>query len=185
MRDWFQRTWSASASANQRAGIIDQQLSVLFSEGTVAGLDDARLLERFAARRDEPAFAALVERHGADGPGRLPRFCSEDAHKATTTSSRPPFSCWHGELAHDPPHPDRLGAWLPRGCLPCGEPGQEERVAPAEGARGGRHVAGEIGVMPTRRLIMTQPRCCTRRLAGFPRAVSNPDRALRHAGRFA
>src|SRR5215211_3578823 len=29
-----------------------------------AGDTDARLLERFAARKDEDAFAALVERHG-------------------------------------------------------------------------------------------------------------------------
>jgi RNA polymerase sigma factor (sigma-70 family) len=36
----------------------------LFAEGTVAGLDDAELLERFVARRDEVAFAALVSRHG-------------------------------------------------------------------------------------------------------------------------
>ncbi len=36
----------------------------LFDEGTVAGLDDVQLLERFAARGDGPAFASLVARHG-------------------------------------------------------------------------------------------------------------------------
>src|SRR4051794_19761555 len=39
----------------------------LFRSGTAAGLSDAQLLERFAARHDEAAeaaFAALVERHG-------------------------------------------------------------------------------------------------------------------------
>src|SRR4029077_4544240 len=39
----------------------------LFRTGTVAGLSDAQLLERFILRHDEAAeaaFAALVERHG-------------------------------------------------------------------------------------------------------------------------
>lgn len=36
----------------------------LFGEGTLAGLTDAQLLERFAARGDGEAFAALVNRHG-------------------------------------------------------------------------------------------------------------------------
>src|SRR5438874_8375782 len=39
----------------------------LFHNGAVAALSDGQLLERFASRRDgsaEPAFAALVERHG-------------------------------------------------------------------------------------------------------------------------
>jgi RNA polymerase sigma factor (sigma-70 family) len=42
-------------------------LRAIFDEGTVAGLDDGQLLERFASRRGaaaEAAFAALVERHG-------------------------------------------------------------------------------------------------------------------------
>src|SRR5690349_4987555 len=37
----------------------------LFGEGTVAGLSDAQLLERYAARGDGEAFAAIVARHGA------------------------------------------------------------------------------------------------------------------------
>ena len=37
----------------------------LFDGGSIAGLDDAELLARFRDRRDEAAFAALVERHGS------------------------------------------------------------------------------------------------------------------------
>ncbi len=37
----------------------------LFGEGTLAGLSDARLLERYAVHRDELAFEALVRRHGS------------------------------------------------------------------------------------------------------------------------
>src|SRR4051812_31729090 len=36
----------------------------LFAEGTLAGLSDAELLERFLDGRDETAFGALVGRHG-------------------------------------------------------------------------------------------------------------------------
>ena len=41
-----------------------RQLDRLFGEGTLAGLTDARLLERYITHRDELAFEALVRRHG-------------------------------------------------------------------------------------------------------------------------
>ena len=44
-----------------------QSLESLFEGGSVAGLSDRQLLERFNAARDaagEAAFAALVARHG-------------------------------------------------------------------------------------------------------------------------
>lgn len=53
--------------AAERRGLIQRHLRTLFDVGTVAGLTDGQLLERFASRRDEAAelaFAALVERHG-------------------------------------------------------------------------------------------------------------------------
>ena len=44
-----------------------RQVRSLFGGGTAAGLTDRQLLERFAARGEaaEPAFAAIVDRHGA------------------------------------------------------------------------------------------------------------------------
>jgi RNA polymerase sigma factor (sigma-70 family) len=42
-----------------------QRLHRLLDGGAVAGLSDAQLMERFAGRRDEAAFEALVSRHGA------------------------------------------------------------------------------------------------------------------------
>jgi RNA polymerase sigma factor (sigma-70 family) len=45
-------------------GTVLQQIARLFNEGNVAALGDERLLERFVAKRDEVAFAVLVERHG-------------------------------------------------------------------------------------------------------------------------
>ncbi len=48
-------------------GSVFRQIESLFEGGSVAGLTDRQLLERFNARRDptgEAAFAALVTRHG-------------------------------------------------------------------------------------------------------------------------
>ena len=58
--------------SGSRQGDYQQALERLFNEGTVSGLSEVQLLERFAARNDEAAFAALVERPRADGLGRLP-----------------------------------------------------------------------------------------------------------------
>ena len=44
--------------------VLGGNLRVLLEAGTMTGLSDGELLERFASRRDEAAFAALVERHG-------------------------------------------------------------------------------------------------------------------------
>ncbi len=50
--------------AGVRMGAALRQLGGLFEAGTVAGLTDGQLLDRYLARRDESAFAALVMRHG-------------------------------------------------------------------------------------------------------------------------
>ena len=49
-------TWGGATAPMDRLFAVDG--------GSVAGLDDAALWERFATRRDEAAFAALVVRHG-------------------------------------------------------------------------------------------------------------------------
>ena len=43
---------------------VQRHLEALFEGQSVAGLGEVQLLERFVERRDEPAFAALVARHG-------------------------------------------------------------------------------------------------------------------------
>ena len=69
-------------------GIVFQQLDRLFRDGTLAGLGDRQLLERYLSRRDEAAFEALVDLHGPMVLGLCRRFLRdprdvEDAFQAT------------------------------------------------------------------------------------------------------
>ena len=50
--------------ANGLGGAVLPQIQRIFHGGTLAGLTDGQLLERFAARNDEAAFEALMARHG-------------------------------------------------------------------------------------------------------------------------
>jgi RNA polymerase sigma factor (sigma-70 family) len=73
-------------SANR--GIVFQQIDRLYREGTLAGLGDSQLLERYLTRRDEAAFRALVELHGPMVLGLCRRVLRdprdiEDAFQAT------------------------------------------------------------------------------------------------------
>jgi RNA polymerase sigma factor (sigma-70 family) len=70
------------------SGVILGQLDRVFNQGTVAGLDDDKLLKRFVVERDEVAFAALVARHGRMVLGVCRRILHdehdvEDAFQAT------------------------------------------------------------------------------------------------------
>jgi len=50
--------------ASGATGAVLRHLERLFASGTVSGLSEGQLLERFVTRRDEAAFEALVSRHG-------------------------------------------------------------------------------------------------------------------------
>src|SRR6185437_293126 len=58
------RTNGGALMASMRRDAALRQIDRLFGEGTLAGLSDARLLERYNAHGDELAFEALVRRHG-------------------------------------------------------------------------------------------------------------------------
>jgi RNA polymerase sigma factor (sigma-70 family) len=73
---------------NGEAGSAIHDLQALFEGGTVVGLSDGQLLERFIARRDEAAFEAIVRRHGPMVFGVCRRILrgrhdAEDAFQAT------------------------------------------------------------------------------------------------------
>jgi RNA polymerase sigma factor (sigma-70 family) len=69
-------------------GIVLRQVDRLFRDGTLAGLGDGQLLERYLTSGDETAFEALVERHGPMVLGLCRRMLRdprdiEDAFQAT------------------------------------------------------------------------------------------------------
>ena len=63
---------------NSHAGAVRGQLDRLFHRGTVSGLGEAALLERYVSDRDEAAFAALVARHGPMVLGVCRRVLRDD-----------------------------------------------------------------------------------------------------------
>ncbi len=73
---------------NSHACAVLDQMDRLFNRGTVAGLGEGALLERYVAGGDEAAFAALVARHGPMVLGVCRRVLRderdvEDAFQAT------------------------------------------------------------------------------------------------------
>ena len=84
--------WDASLveerdMASHQSAVM-KSLQHLFHQGPVTGLDDGQLLERFVARHDEAAFAALVALHGPLVLGVCSRILRdehdiEDAFQAT------------------------------------------------------------------------------------------------------
>jgi RNA polymerase sigma factor (sigma-70 family) len=64
MREAAGRHEGLAVTSNSRS-VLTQAIHVLFEEGTLAGLTDRQLLERFVTKANEAAFAALVARHGA------------------------------------------------------------------------------------------------------------------------
>jgi RNA polymerase sigma factor (sigma-70 family) len=50
--------------ASGQIAVVYRQIGRLFGSGTVTGLSEGQLLDRFVARRDDEAFRAIVARHG-------------------------------------------------------------------------------------------------------------------------
>ncbi len=50
--------------ASEQFAVVGRQLGRLLQSGTVAGLSEGQLLDRFVTRRDDAAFEAIVARHG-------------------------------------------------------------------------------------------------------------------------
>src|SRR5579871_3855392 len=84
--------------------VASRDLQALFSVGTFGGLPDGRLLERFAAHREEAAFESLIHRHGPMVWGVCRRILrdhhdAEDAFQATfLVLARKGHSIAHREL---------------------------------------------------------------------------------------
>jgi RNA polymerase sigma factor (sigma-70 family) len=84
--------------------VASREIQTLFSAGTLGGLSDGMLLERFAAHREEEAFEVLVRRHGPMVWGVCSRLLrdhhdAEDAFQATfLVLARKGHSIAHREL---------------------------------------------------------------------------------------
>ena len=123
--------------ANVAAGSVVRQIGSLFDGGSVAGLSDRQLIERFIDRRDaagEAAFAALVARHGPMVLGVCrqllgDRHHAEDAFQAV-------FLVLARKARLDP-RPRPAGQLALRGRAPHGSQGQGPARPPAQ-ERGGR-----------------------------------------------
>ena len=95
-----------------QTGSIIRQIESLFEGGSIAGLSDGQLLERFNTRRDmsrESAFAALVARHGP----MVLHLCRQilgDRHHAEDAFQAVFFVL--ARKAVSLRDPDLLGAWL-------------------------------------------------------------------------
>ncbi len=121
-----------------------RQIGRLFEEGTIAGLPDGQLLERFLTQGDEAAFAALVRRHGPMVLGTCRAVLRdpndvEDAFQATFLVLI--------DKARSIRVGDVLGTWLHR---------VAHRIAVQAGAQTSRRrvcerMAGEIRVVEDRR----------------------------------
>ena len=123
--------------AIETLGAALRHINRLFVEGTVSGLPDAQLLDRFLAGRDREAFEVLVARHGpmvlsvCRGILRNPSD-AEDAFQAT-------FLVLVKKAAHapGPRQPGRAGCTWSR--YRVADPGQRRRgPAASAGEEGGR-----------------------------------------------
>jgi DNA-directed RNA polymerase specialized sigma24 family protein len=110
---------------------VVREIGSLFDGGSVSGLSDCQLIERFVNRRDragEAAFAALVERHGPMVMGFFRQILC-DLHQAEDA-----FQAVFLVLARKAgsiQNPDLLGNWLYGVALRTSRKARVRRARPA------------------------------------------------------
>ncbi len=98
--------------ANLLTASVVRQLGSLFEGGSVAGLSDRQLLDRFVTRRDaagEAAFAALVARHGPMVLGVCRQLLGDRHHAEDAFQAVFLVLARRARSIRDP---DLLGNWL-------------------------------------------------------------------------
>ncbi len=98
--------------AHVALGSVARQIGSLFEDGSVGGLSDRQLLERFVSRReqaDEAAFAAIVARHGPMVLGVCRQLLGDHHHAEDAFQAAFLVLARHAGSIRDP---DLLGTWL-------------------------------------------------------------------------
>src|SRR5262249_24758934 len=102
-----------AAMANAMATSVARQIESLFGGGSVTGLTDRQLIERFVAGRDalaaEAAFAALVARHGPMVLGVCRQLRGDHQHAEDAFQAAFLVLTRRARSVRDP---DLLGNWL-------------------------------------------------------------------------
>ena len=152
-----------------RGGAVLRHMQTLFNVGTVAGLTDGELLERFTTRGEaaELAFAALVERHGP----MVLRVCRR---KPVRPRRR------QGCLPGDVPGPGAQGPLDPHGILASWLYGVAFRVASCarKAAARRRAIERRYTVVECDRSTLTTEnsrRCSSRSSIGSPSRTGRPS----------
>ena len=117
---------------------LARQLGSLFEDGSLAGLSDRQLIERFLARRDdsaEAAFAALVARHGPMVLGVCRQLLGDHHHAEDAFQAAFLVLARKARSLRDP---DRLATWMYGVAL------RTARKARTRLARRRRHEEGDI-----------------------------------------
>lgn len=91
------------------AASLPRNLGSLFEDGSLVGLSDRQLLERFVGRRDEAAFAALVARHAPMVLGVCRQLVGD--HHLAEDAFQAAFLVL-ARKARSLRDPDRLATWL-------------------------------------------------------------------------
>ena len=156
--------------ANRNSSGFIHAIHTLFEVGTLGGQSDGQLLEQFAARKSEAAFAALVARHGP----MVLSVCESllgDAHDAEDAFQAAFLIL--AKKARSIRDPDLLGNWL-YGVARRTAQKAKARRAPGGCVRKGRRPCARsqspMVSLRSNRCAAKRPRCCTRRWIGYPKA---------------
>src|SRR5262249_11941849 len=92
--------------ATEQSPVLVRHIRRLVAVSNYERLSDQELLEYFASRQDEAAFAALMRRDGARGP-RVAQRVLQNAHDAEDVcqaaflvlARKASLPCWHGSVA--------------------------------------------------------------------------------------
>ena len=154
--------------ASLESASVVRQIGSLFEGGSVAGMSDRQLLDRFTAQRDaaaEAAFAALVTRHGPTVLGVCLQILGDRHHAEDAFQAIFLILARKARTIGDP---DLLGNWLYGVSLRTCRCARIRLGRHRKNEKAGSHVAPASSASRTRQPSSrswpaSRPRCCTTR----------------------